>query len=316
LDTDASEAWKKLQESDISDQERDRRAILAMAGSYRVSFQFVETMGFAEGYSPPQPYFSWATEHVHVLDNREDFVSLQHTLVMYFETKEGKVEGPMVMKHWRQDWTWEDNDLHTYAGDLMWGRTRKHPENVRDSWTQAVFQVDDSPRYEVVGRWNHDEEVSRWESEDCWRPLPRREFSVRDDYNVLAGRHAITITPTGWVHAQDNRKLVVSEEASPRCIGTETGINRYERITEPELAAGANDYWAKTGKYWREVREAWSEVFREQDRFQLKPADDKKKLYQVHFGYAGELEGGAEYDAEAAREHARKTIARFLADGE
>ena len=312
LATEASEGWKKLQEEGLSTKERDRRAILALAGSYRVSFQFVETMGFAEDYSPPQTYFSWATEHVHVLEDRENFVSLQHTLVMYFKTKEGKIEGPMVMKHWRQDWWWEDAELHTYRGDRTWKREKRDPDSVKGTWTQAVYQVDDSPRYEVVGRWNHEEGVSRWESEDCWRPLPRREFSVRDDYNVLAGRHAITITPTGWVHAQDNRKLVVGSGEAPRSIASETGINRYERITEPQLAGGADKYWSKTGKYWGEVRSAWKDVFGREDTFRLKPSDEEKKLYQIHFGYAAELENGAEYDEKAAKEHAQKTIARFL----
>ena len=166
----------------------------------------------------------------------------------------------------------------------------------------------------MVGRWNHEEGVSRWESEDCWRPLPRREFSVRDDYNVLAGSHAITITPTGWVHAQDNRKLLVGSGEAPRSIGSETGINRYERITEPNLVGGADDYWAKTGKYWEEVRSAWSEVFKKEETFRLKPSDEEKKLYQIHFGYAAELEKGGEYDKKAAKEHAQKTIARFLAE--
>ena len=90
------ESWKKLQEPGLDTQERDRRAILAMQGSYRVSFDFLETVGFSEGYKPPRPYFSWGTERVIVLQDRPDFVSLQHVLVMYFKDKEGKETGPHV----------------------------------------------------------------------------------------------------------------------------------------------------------------------------------------------------------------------------
>jgi len=43
------------------------------------------------------------------------------------------------------------------------------------------------------------EDHSTWHSENTWWPLPRREFSVRNDYNVLSGSNRHTITPTGWV---------------------------------------------------------------------------------------------------------------------
>ena len=69
LDPAPSPAWRALQEAGLSKVEQDRRAILALAGSYRVSFQFVETMGLADGYEPPRPYFSCGTEHVHVLES-------------------------------------------------------------------------------------------------------------------------------------------------------------------------------------------------------------------------------------------------------
>ncbi|MDB4320062.1 hypothetical protein N9981_01715, partial [bacterium] len=68
LDTEPSAAWKSLQEK-AEKPEQDRRAILAMAGDYRVSFDFMETLGFSEDYQPPAPYFSWGTEHVEVIAN-------------------------------------------------------------------------------------------------------------------------------------------------------------------------------------------------------------------------------------------------------
>ena len=41
--------------------------------------------------------------------------------------------------------------------------------------------------------------VSTWISDETWRPLPRREFSVRKDYDVLVGTNRHTITAQGWV---------------------------------------------------------------------------------------------------------------------
>ncbi len=312
LDKKPSAAWKALRASSGSTKEKDRLAILAMVGDYRVSFQFVETLGFADDYTPPRPYFSWGTEEVRIIEDREDFISLQHTLVMFFKGKDGKIEGPMVMKHWRQDWSYEDTDLHTFRGDRTWERSTRDKASVTGAWTQTVYQVDDSPRYEVVGKWSHNEGVSSWTSEDCWRPLPRREFSVRDDYNVLGGSHTITITPTGWVHAQDNRKLVVKDGKNARHIASETGINRYERITDPDLKTGSDKYWIASGPYWTEVRKAWAEVYKTKDRFSLEAKVDGQALFMHHFGYAMEIEKAGSYDAEAGRKHAQETIQKFL----
>ncbi|MDA8991886.1 hypothetical protein N9F61_00430 [Akkermansiaceae bacterium] len=307
LDTEPSAAWKSLQKK-AEKPEQDRRAILAMAGDYRVSFDFMETLGFSEDYQPPAPYFSWGTEHVEVIANEPKFVSLQHTLVMYFKDKDGKEIGPMVMKHWRQDWRYEDTDLHVYVGNQTW--KRREQKATPGFWTQAVYQVDDSPRYEVVGRWSHLGGMSVWKSNNCWRPLPRREFSVRDDYNVLAGTHQITITPTGWVHVQQNQKLNLEPRGKKTFVGQELGVNRYERISSPSLAA-ASETWGKTAPYWAEVRAMWAEIYDKDERFSLKAKVDDKKLYQHHFGYAAEVEEKG-YDPEAGRKHARETILKFL----
>ena len=67
LDLEPSPEWRSLQEVGISDFERDRRAILAMSGGFRTSFEFIETVGFVDGYTPDRPYQSWGTEYVYVI---------------------------------------------------------------------------------------------------------------------------------------------------------------------------------------------------------------------------------------------------------
>ena len=62
LDSQPSSLWEKMQNPKLSKLEKDRLAILSMAGKYRVYFDFMETMGFVENYQPKQPYQSWATE--------------------------------------------------------------------------------------------------------------------------------------------------------------------------------------------------------------------------------------------------------------
>ena len=306
----SKEAWKRLQEPGLDKLEKDRRAILALAGNYRVSFDFTETVGLAENFKPTRPYFSWGTENVTLLEDSGKFISLQHSLVMYFKDEKGEVSGPHVMKHWRQDWTYEDPEMQVYQGDLTWKKTAT--PQPQGKWTQAVFQVDDSPRYEVVGAWNHDGGLSIWRSDNCPRPLPRREFTIRKDYNVLEGIHEISITPNGWVHVQSNRKLQVNKDGSRKYVGQELGVDRYEEITAPELATGFNQYWAKTSGYWKDVRETWTKILKEKESFTLKDTYDEKQLFEIHFGYAAELEAAEKADPEADLKHAQETIGHFL----
>lgn len=309
LDPESAPEWTTLKKQGLTKRERDRQAILALAGSFRVSFDFIETMGFTKDYRPPRPYFSWGTEHVQVIENRAGFVSLQHTLVMYFENPETKKTETMTMKHWRQDWTYEDTQLHVYRGENTW--EKREVKLFKGRWSQAVYQVDDSPRYEVMGRWTHGAGLHTWKSDPMMRPLPRREFSVRDDYNILHGTHEITLTANGWVHTQQNRKVNLPKVGLREIVGQEYGINRYERITSPSLEP-ANEEWKQVGPYWAEVRKKWAEVYANHKRFTLRQKVEDKKLWQHHFGYAAQiLEKG--YDEKDARQHARSTIEKFLA---
>ena len=68
-------AWLSLQEDDLSAYELDRLAILAMAGVYQASFDFIETIGF-EYDSCRGAYQSWGTEYIFVVEDRGSFISL------------------------------------------------------------------------------------------------------------------------------------------------------------------------------------------------------------------------------------------------
>jgi hypothetical protein len=318
LDTEPGPAWRALQAPGLAARERDRRAILAMAGTFRVSFEFLEVVGFRPGFVPDRPYQSWATELVTVLRDEPRFVSLQHLLVMFMKAEDGSVEGPFVTKHWRQDWRYEDRELLTYRGRNTWATERLRPADVRGTWSQAVFQVDDSPRYESYGRWEHFGNLSRWRSATTWRPLPRREFSVRSDYQVLIGTNEHTITPVGWVQEEDNLKVALDGEGRPIAtepvLAKEVGLNRYERLKDFDPSA-AERYLERTAPFWTAVQEAWAEIARERRRFTLRAAPDQGQLFTPLFEYAEQLAGGTPWEPEAGRTFARKTVRGYLADG-
>ncbi len=315
LREEPTEAWRELQESGLSDFERDRRAILAMAGGYRTTFDFIETVGFTPEFEPARPYQSWGTEKVYVIEDRGDFISLQHIMVMYFEDEDGDVRGPVVQKHWRQDWRYEDRDIHAYAGEGQWRRRRLSEDEADGRWTQAVFQVDDSPRYESAGRWRHEENYSAWTSAETWRPLPRRESSARDDYDVLIGTNRHTITPTGWVQEEENLKTVLEKPgrlaAGTPYLARELGVNRYERTDELDFSAG-DAYWEATGPFWAVAREVWCDVLARADGFTLADEVDGRALFEPMFEYAQRLEAGEDFDADAAEAFVRRTLEQYV----
>ncbi len=316
LDPEPSAAWRALQEPHLQPRERDRRAILAMAGTYRASFDFLEVMGFRPGFTPDRPYQSWGTEYVYVLRDEPRFVSLQHVLVMFVRGDDGETRGPIVTKHWRQDWRYEDPELLTYRGHHTWATERLPRAAVRGTWSQAVFQVDDSPRYEAYGRWEHFGNVSRWRGSRTWRPLPRREFSVRDDYHVLVGTNEHTITPTGWVQQEENLKVVLDDAGRPAAalpvVAEEIGLNRYERLQDFDDTA-ARRYAERTEPFWREVRAAWADLVRERRRLTLRAAPDQGQLFVPLVEYAQRLYEGAPWDPAAGRAFARETVRGYLA---
>ncbi|MEO0368105.1 MAG: DUF6607 family protein, partial [Pseudomonadota bacterium] len=311
------EEWIALQEEGISAKERDRRAILAMQGGYKVNFDFLETIGFEPGYERDRPYQSWGTEFVYVLNDDEDFISLQHVLVMYIKREDDEVSEPMVMKHWRQDWTYEDSSILEYQISRDWQVRTLSRKEAKGKWTQAVFQVDDSPRYESIGEWRHNASFSSWKSATTRRPLPRREFSVRDDYEALEGFNSHVITRYGWVQVEENWKLNLDENGLPDeqmpYLSKEQGLARYQPTSNVDFEPG-DEYMALAGLFWRDVREVWKDEFAKNSTLKLLASVDGQPLFMPLFSYANEVMEAGEYDAELGKAKAKEIIASFIAD--
>ena len=226
---------------------KDRLAILAMQGEYRVDFHFEETVPLKDGYEPRDEKDSGGYEVVLVLDDKPDKVVLQHLLVM---------PGGAVVKHWRQDWTYEAAHRFDYAADQTWDVVSLPEGSRTGQWTQCVYEVSDAPRYCGTGRWNHRYGVSTWTSDRSWRPLPRREYTTRDDYNVMNVENRHTVTANGWTHEQDNTKTIRDGRETAETLVREFGFNDYRSITGYDFEP-AREYWEKTSEYWSAVRAAW-----------------------------------------------------------
>lgn len=286
IDIKPNQYFRKLQNkfSSLSKKKKDRLAILAMYGPYRASFEFLETFGLKGGYTLRKPYRSWGTEYIYILNNTENLISLQHIMVMYFEN-DGKIEGPLVMKHWRQDWAYQKPKAFFYRAS---GRfSNQSLGRVSGSWVQSVYHVDDSPRYSNVGRWSHQPGVSTFDAEASYRPLPRRELTVRKDYNSLLGKNIISVIAQGWVHEQHNLKVNYNKKVS-RVIAKENGFNRYQRVKDFDFKEG-DRFFEKTEAFWALVRSYWSRKIEEKKSFALKRKVYDKLMFEGLFQYADDL---------------------------
>ena len=277
----------------------DRKAILAMTGNYKVQFKFTETVAFAEGYEPKEPYLSGGYEIVRVIEDRGDFISLQHILVVGGEQK-------FPIKHWRQDWRYEPVQVLNFIGGNAWEQRPVAAENRAGNWSQTVYQVDDAPRYGAVGAWSHANGLSEWVPPAEWRPLPRRDMTKRDDYHAVIAMNRHAITPDGWVHEQDNAKLALDGE--PRVLVREVGVNTYVKSEEFPIEVG-DEYWAKTATYWAGVRAIWNGMEANGKSFALTQKGEPDRLYMALLNLADEV-AKEERSAEDAIAGAKVVIAR------
>lgn len=119
--------------------------------------------------------------------------------------------------------------------------------------------------------------------------MPRREFSVRNDYDVLISSNRHTITPAGWLHEQRNLKAKIDTTGNllekDSIITTEYGISRYERIKNFNFNDG-DSYITKSKQVWDEVRAKWDELATKNRFLTLKGTADKDQLFLPLFSYA------------------------------
>jgi hypothetical protein len=175
---------------------------------------------------------------------------LQHLLVV----TDGNAK-TMVIKHWRQDWTWQPSTMLVYTAAGRWTLRPLADAERRGAWSQTVWQTDDSPRYGGIGRWRYDDGATRWTSDETRRPLARRDATRNPPYDHYIGSNRHVLTPAGWVHEQDNAKIGM-KEGKPATYVHEYVINTYTPATDFAVAA-ADTYWAKTKDYWAAVRTHW-----------------------------------------------------------
>ncbi len=253
---------------------QDNEAIKEMCGCFEIDFKFSETFQYSNdsNYSKSKNYNAKALEYAKLIKDEKGHISIQHLLVM----------GDYVIKHWRQDWIYQNKDLLKYDGNNNWKYISKNKKDVKGQWTQKVFQVDDSPRYEGSATWVHTDGKSYWEN-SSYAPLPRREYTKRDDYNVMIRGNRHEITKYGWVHDQDNFKVVRdSESNSEEIIASEKGLNTYTRVDESKCKEAIN-WWDENNEKWSLVLEKWNSIYSKKNDISLRRSVENKPLFSFLF---------------------------------
>ena len=275
----------KTAEAETAKFQSDRTNILAMAGTFKVKFDFQEQTAWQPDYTPIAAKTSGGHEVVRVIEDTGTKIVLQHILVV-------EVEGQtFLVKHWRQDWTYEPKDMLAYAGKSQW-KVEAIPEKMlAGRWSQTVWQTDDSPRYAGFGEWSAEGGVPRWRSGWSWRPLARRDAVRKPIYDRYMSINRHSPTPKGWIQWQDNMKMGMKDGKLMPYV-QEMVLNTYTRFDGFE-ASKADAYWAKTKEYWAAVRSGWDAVIKRDGGIKVQEIADTGSASGVRLmTYADEVNDG------------------------
>ena len=255
----------------------DIDAIKGMCGCMDIKFEFAETVSPQKDYKFFENYLSGGRELAFIVEETPDKLVIQHILV---------IMDTMIVKHWRQDWIYEGKEMFMYDKDQRWIKKKLNKKERKGKWVQKVYQVDDSPRYEGIGSWVMVDGKTYWES-IADAPLPRREYSKRKDYNVMKRSNRHEIKNFGWIHEQDNIKIMRGD--TDNIIAEEKGWNTYKRIDESNCKA-AIDWWADNKNYWKHVRTVWDEYFKEKNIISLHNQINKRPMFSEFFELGSKVE--------------------------
>ena len=255
----------------------DKNSIKNMCGCFEIEFNFAETFSFVKDstYKPSKNYQANALEWAQLVSENDNKIVIQHILQM------GNDSNSFIIKHWRQDWIYENTNLYEFYADNKWNYKNLNSENVKGQWTQKVYQVDDSPRYEGSSSWVHIDGKNYWENTTD-APLPRREYTKRSDYNITKRGNRHEIVENGWIHDQDNDKIIREAGKNDFVIAQEKGISFYNKVDDSKCKAAAN-WWKENKDFWGLVRSAWDEIYNQNIDLELAEKVDGKRLYEVLF---------------------------------
>jgi hypothetical protein len=250
-------------------QKMEAKAIENLCGCFNVTFKYAETFSPIEGYKyHDREEINGGIELALPIEISNNKVSIQHLLV---------ISDSMIIKHWREEWTYENPILWKYIDTKTWVKQVLTPTQIKGKWTQTVWEVSDEPRYQGLGTFNIIDGETFWQNTTD-APLPRREYSVRNDYNILNRTNILHITDNGYVHKQDNKKII-RKNGKDSLLVEEKGINSYNRVAASKCSA-AKKYWERNNAFWLKVTTVWNNYLNTHNTIKLKTKVEEKVLHQ------------------------------------
>lgn len=247
-----------------------KKNIEKLCGCFDVEFKYAET------FSPDREYKFHEREDISAglelaipIEIGERKISIQHLLV---------VNGGMIVKHWREDWVYEPTEIWEYQGDMRWVKKSVSATATKGKWLQTVWEVSDAPRYQGFSEWIQTDGKLFWQNTTD-APLPRREYTTRNDYNILRRTNRVILTDSGWIHEQDNKKIV-RKEGKDKLIAEEKGFNTYRRQSD-QYCEAAKTWWNKNQEYWTKVRAAWNDYFSKHESVGIKERVNGLVLFEL-----------------------------------
>jgi hypothetical protein len=237
---------------------KELQAIGSLCGCYEVDFKYAETFAADEEYTFPPRYHVGGMEWVVAEESNDEKTVIQHLLL---------IDDSTIIKHWREDWVYEQTDWWKFDHDAVWTRAIRNKPDVKGQWTQTVWEVDDAPRYQGSSNWVTGDNKYYWENTTD-APLPRREYTKRKDYNVMRRTNKIFLTDTGWVHEQDNQKIIRNNGTPDVLLAEEKGYNTYRKIDDSKCRAAAS-WWEKHRSFWKTVRDSWDSILKDKQTLHL-----------------------------------------------
>ena len=81
-----------------------------MCGCFEINFNFIETFNYSdnENYIKSDDYICFNNI------NEKNKISIQHLLLV------GMGKNKSIIKHWRQDWLYQNTHLYEFVGDRVW----------------------------------------------------------------------------------------------------------------------------------------------------------------------------------------------------
>lgn len=262
-----------------------------LCGCFNVEFKYAETFSPDTNYKfHDREIIDGGLEYVFPVEASDKKIVLQHLLV---------ITDKVIIKHWREDWTYENPVIWNYTSYKTWKKEIQKPEAVKGKWTQTVWEVSDEPRYQGASEWVKNNGQYYWLNTTN-APLPRREYSVRNDYNLMNRTNRIIINDSGYRHEQDNKKIIKAPDGTEKLLAEEKGLNTYVRTKESECAA-AKAWWENNKFYWEKVRAIWEEKIANITIIKMETKVKDKVLHEYLMAQAKEYAEGkipaAELDA-------------------